>query len=206
MRQIMFSRLSSIAATSARNDSSNIDCARRSYQRRCIVGSSIMVSASSAPNNRFSVPPVSSRCDDAVVAGDAACLVVAHAVGDEIDLVAEVVVQDARGRTPNSGRFRAGSCVRSPIRPGFAVRPRRVDHVARENLSTWRRDTLSALDRLAESDRFAESDCWPGELGAAFFPCLTRLLDCRGHDGTSCSLRFPQRHDHRVRISVTPGL
>ena len=131
MRQIMFSRLSSIAATSARNDSSNSDCARRSYQRRCMVASSIMVSAEHRAETRFQLLGSLRGGDDAVVAGDAARLVVAHAVRDQIDLVAEVVVQDAVGELGVLGDFaQAGACV-AEFRPASAMRPRPADHGAR---------------------------------------------------------------------------
>ena len=50
-----------------------------------------------APNPRLSSAARTGRGDDAVVAGDAFRLVLPHAVGDQLELVAEVVVQNPVG-------------------------------------------------------------------------------------------------------------
>ena len=112
MRQIMFSRLSSIAATSARNDSSNIDCAAQVVPEAVHRGFFDHGLGEQCAETGFQFLRCLRGGDDAVVAGDAACLVVAHAVGDEIDLVAEVVVQDAVGELRILGDFaQARACV-----------------------------------------------------------------------------------------------
>ena len=82
-------------ATASRSSGSNMLWVRRSYQRRCIGASSVIVSTS------LSAKPVGQLLgrgrgrDQVVVAGHAGGLVVAHAVGDQLDLVGEVVVDDA---------------------------------------------------------------------------------------------------------------
>ncbi|MGT2526209.1 hypothetical protein ACU4GG_02575 [Streptomyces nojiriensis] len=59
IRQIMSWSVPSISRTSARNDSSNSACERRSYQSRCMAASSTSVSARPAANPARSSPAVS---------------------------------------------------------------------------------------------------------------------------------------------------